>query len=477
MLPGRVRTVRRTALTAALIVAATLGAAGGAGAAKPAQPRIPACALGTSTADLKGFYAKQIAKLHGAKLQSATAAYVYGFAPVSIAQTTLRFPENALISIAALTNPETRTVVLPNHDTTYTVSRLQLSGGPRVLDVPDTHGRYYVIQLLDAYSNTFAYVGRRTTGTKPGSYVVVPPGYRGSLPAGVKRIQSPTNLVWVLGRTLVQDQADMPAVADLMSQYRLTALDAWTAGQRTNPLLLGSFPATPPVVIPVGSAFFTRLEEVLKSDPPPKRDACAVKAFAPGLSAQASVRVAAVKAGKRIIARAEAKADRFGAARYNGWLYPGAYIGNYGRNYLGRAVIATAALGANTRPETVYPLAVDDSKGRPLSGRHRYTIRFPRGDLPPANAFWSVTAYDRQRYLVPNPIDRYAVGDRTKGLHRGKDGSLTIYVQSTRPKGAKAANWLPVPKGSFRLAMRIYEPRRSVLNGRWKPPPVLRLHS
>ena len=179
-------------------------------------------------------------------------------------------------------------------------------------------------------------------------------------------------------------------------------------------------------------------------------------------------------AGKRIVARAEQRANRFGAKRNNGWLFPGPYIGNYGRNYLGRAVIATAALGANTRPETVYPLAVDDVHGRPLSGRRRYTIRFKRGQLPPANAFWSVTIYNKARYLVPNPIDRYAIGDRTKGLRRGRDGSLTIYVQHGRPGGAKGANWLPAPSGSFRLAMRIYEPRRSALNGRWLPPPVQR---
>ena len=177
------------------------------------------------------------------------------------------------------------------------------------------------------------------------------------------------------------------------------------------------------------------------------------------------------------MARAERRANRFGAKGYNGWLNPGPYIGAYGRNYLGRAVIATAALGANTRPETVYPLAVDDVSGRPLSGRHRYTIRFPRGQQPPANAFWSVTAYGKDRYLVPQP-DR-PLRDRRphQGTAPGRDGSLTIYVQHRRPSGAAAANWLPVPSGRFRLAMRIYEPRRSVLTGDWKPPPVRRLHS
>jgi hypothetical protein len=465
-----VRDVRRRALTAALLLIAVVSG----GTAQAAKLSVPTCALGTSAADLKGFYAKQLRKLRGAKLQAATAAYVYGFAPVSIAQTTQRFPMNSLVSIAALTNPESRSVVLPNHDTTYTVSRLQLYPGPRVLDVPNTGGRYYVIQFLDAYSNTFAYVGRRTTGTKAGSYVIVPPGFKGSLPAGVKRIQSPTNLVWVLGRTLVQDDADMPAVAALMAQYRITALDAWTAGQRTNPLLLSSFPVQPPLVIPTGAAFFAQLSAILESDPPPARDACAVRAFG---TVDDSVAAAAARAGKRIIARAERKADRFGASRYNGWLNPGPYIGDYGRNYLGRAVIATEALGANTRQETVYPLAVDDLDGRPLSGRHSYAIRFPKGKLPPNSAFWSVTMYGKDRYLVANPIDRYAIGDRTKGLRRGKDGSLTIYVQHARPKGARAANWLPAPTGSFRLAMRIYEPRRSVLTGRWKPPPVVRLHS
>jgi len=322
-------------------------------------------------------------------------------------------------------------------------------------------------------------VGRRTTGTRPGSYVVVPPGFTGSLPAGVQRIQSPTNLVWTLGRTLVQDAADMPAVATLMGGYKITALAPWTAGQRQNPLVLGAFPTVPTVELPKGLAYFAALGDVLASDPAPKRDACALRAFARAGIAEGKrpVRgalVAAVRAGKAIVNRAEQRANRFGARRNNGWVLPGPSVGAYGRNYLGRAVIATAALGANTRPETVYPLAVDDAEGRPLSGRHRYAIRFPRGELPPADAFWSLTVYGEDRYLVPNSIDRYAIGDRTKGLRRGRDGSLTIYVQHSRPGGARAANWLPAPSGRMRLALRVYEPRRSVLTGRWAPPPIQR---
>jgi hypothetical protein len=475
----------------AATVALSAGVGGGSAAGivpVPPKPSVPWCALGTSAADLRGFFAAELIRAErrfggGAQAKrrfaAAAAAYVYGLGPISVRQTVQRFPENQLISIAALTNPTVRTVVLPNVDTTYTVGRLQLSGAPRVLDVPDTAGRYYVIQLLDAYSNTFAYVGRRTTGTRAGSYALVPPGWSGSLPAGVERIQSPTNLVWVLGRTLVQDAADMPAVSALMEGYRFTVLTDWVNGGRQAPILLGGFPATPPVVIPRGAAYFEALNEILRADPPPRRDDCALRAFAragigPGSAGPAPEAAAAARAGKRIVARAERRANRYGARRNNGWVLPGPYVGAYGRNYLGRAVIATAALGANTRPETVYPLAVDDARGRALSGRHRYTIRFRRGQLPPANAFWSLTIYGADRYLVDNPIDRYAIGDRTSGLRRGRDGSLTIHVQHARPRGAAAANWLPAPAGRFRLAMRVYEPRRSVLDGRWLPPPVRR---
>jgi hypothetical protein len=471
-----------------LLLGLVLLAAPAAAPAAPARPSVPACALGTSAADLRGFFAAELARAERRfasgsaarrRFAAAAAAYVYGLAPIAVNATTQRFLENQLVSIAALTDPSVRTVVLPNHDTTYTVGTLQLASGPRVLDVPDTHGRYYVIQLLDAYSNTFAYVGRRTTGTRAGSYAVVPPGFDGTVPAGAKRIQSPTNRVWVLGRTLLRDAADLPAVGQLMGGYKVTALDAWAAGQRQGSLVFGSFPKLAPVVLPTGVDFYAKLGEILTTDPAPERDACALRAFAragigPGRSPAGPALAAAARAGARIISRAERRANRFGARRNNGWVLPGRYVGAYGRNYLGRAVIATVALGANTRPETVYPLAVADVEGRPLSGRHRYVVRFPRGGLPPADAFWSLTMYGEDRYLVPNAIDRYAIGDRTKGLRRGPDGSLTLYIQHDRPSGAASANWLPAPSGRFRLALRIYEPRRSVLTGKWLPPPVRR---
>ncbi|MBA3263903.1 MAG: DUF1254 domain-containing protein, partial [Thermoleophilaceae bacterium] len=273
----------------AMLLGLALLAAPSATSAAPAQPSVPACALGTSSADLKGFFAAELARTErrfgkrpGKRLQFATgaAAYVYGLAPVAVSATTQRFLENQLVSIAALTDPSVRTVVLPNHDTTYTVGTLQLAAGPRILDVPDTAGRYYVIQLLDAYSNTFAYVGRRTTGTRAGSYAIVAPGFNGGLPAGVKRIQSPTNLVWVLGRTLLRDAADLPAVAQVMGGYKVTDLSAWSAGEPQGSLVFGAFPTLAAVELPTGADFYAALGEILSTDPAPARDACALRAFA-----------------------------------------------------------------------------------------------------------------------------------------------------------------------------------------------------
>jgi hypothetical protein len=474
----------------ALLLAAVPARAEGAGAS------VPACALGEGPAAQRAFYGSEIVRAErrfGGSAESrrifaaGVAAYVYGLAPVAVRQTVQRIPENQLVSFGALFDPSFQTVVFPNHDTTYTVGRLNLAAGPLVIDVPDTAGRYYVLQLLDAYSNTFANIGRRTTGTRRGSFAIVPRGYGGPLPEGVRRIESPTNLVFVIGRTLVRGKADLPAVTQLMSGYTVTGLAAWRAGGRQSALVLPMIPLLPRLTLPRGLAFFDALGAALAENAPPRGDACALRAFGaagigpgrvPRSEAAGPARGAlgaAARAGARIVRRAERRANRRSRARNNGWLIAGDYVGAYRRNWLARAVVGRTGLGANIRAETVYPLALTDSRGRPLHGRYRYTLRFPRGELPPVGAFWSLTIYNEDLYLVDNPIDRYAIGDRTRGLHRGRDGSLTIYVQRRRPRGRAArANWLPAPRGPFRLALRLYEPGRRALSGEWLPPRVQR---
>jgi hypothetical protein len=468
------------------------------GAAAAAHPSVPACALGTSAADLRGFYAAELARAERRfgggpaarrAFSAGVAAYVYGVPPLSVGLTVARSPANVMFSIAKLVDPAVKAVVAPNHDTAYTVAQLNLSQGPLVIDVPDTAGRYYVLQLLDAYSNTIRNIGRHTTGTSARSFALVPPGFRGGLPAGVARIESPTPLVWLLGRTLVRDAAEIPAVTPLLAGYTATPLDRWTAGQRQGTAVLPVFPPAlteSGISLPRGLAFFDSLGTYLRDNPPPARDACALRAFAaagigpdraPSVNATGPVRSAleaAPRFGARLLAAAARRSNAYSRGQNNGWLVPQAYVGDYGRNYLGRAVIARIALGANTREETIYPFGLTDRKGRPLRGRHPYTLRFERGQLPPVGAFWSLTMYGDDGYLYENPLGRYAIGDRTSGLRRGRDGSLTLFLQHRRPAGAAASNWLPAPPGRFRVALRLYEPRPRVLSGDWRPPPLRR---
>ncbi len=244
--------------------------------ARPLLPSVPACALGAGDTGIQDFYTARLARAEwrfgGPRderrtFSAAAAAYVYGLAPVAVRQTVRPFPANQLVSIGDLVDPGVRTIVFPNVDTTYSVGRLDLKAGPVVIDVPNSRGRYYVIQLLDAYSNTFSYIGRRTTGTRPGSYAIVPRGYTGALPDGVRRIESPTGLVWVLGRTLVRGAADLPAATRVMSGYRVTGLASWAAGERQAPLLLPAFPPTPPLPVPVDLSFYDALGAALAETP------------------------------------------------------------------------------------------------------------------------------------------------------------------------------------------------------------------
>jgi hypothetical protein len=283
-------------------------------------------------------------------------------------------------------------------------------------------------------------------------------------------VHSPTKLVWLLGRTLIDSDADLPAAKALLAQYAITPL----GGQRTAELVLPAFPGRPPVVLPTGAAFFAALKTALAADPPPSSDACALEAFNK-LPADGPALEAAVKDGDRLLTRAFAVLQRDNRRTHNGWVFTAPETGRFGTDYAYRAVIAKYGLGANLNSEALYPSTTLDRQGRPLSGKRAYTVTFPAGELPPVRAFWSLTMYDTDRFLVPNPIGRYTVGDRTAGLRYGRGHSLTIYVSHRAPAARLRANWLPAPAGHFSLYLRLYEPKAAATNGRWQPPTVLRV--
>jgi len=503
--------VLATAAAAALIITP-----GSTAASSPRSP-IAACAYGTSVPDLEGYLqpaVSQAAAAYGASLPTtsraestrafaaAAAAYVFGMPQVLERQTIKGFIRNEIISVDGLTNATTRAVVSPNVDTAYSVSWIDLTTGPVVINVPNEGSRFYTFQIMDAYTNAYAYIGTGSTGTAAGAYVIVPPGYTGAIPAGLHEVKSPTNTNWLLGRTLVENSADLPAVRKVEEGYTMTPLAAWELGVREPSLILNSPPTSKKKALPTGTQFIATLNQELTIDPPPAADDCALSAMAPAgvrlgdPSAQQSfeadalniagttpaskpdaITAAAVNAGTaaavKIIADASNQLIKIADAQNHGWTLVGNWIAQFGTRYLGRAIIATSFLGANTNAQALYPTTFTDVDGLAFTGARSYTLTFPKGKLPPAKAFWSLTLYDPDDYLYANSLNRYAIGNRTTGLHLASNGSLTLYIQHTAPTNpAQLANWLPAPSGGFHLTLRIYQPARSALTGAWSPPPV-----
>jgi len=517
--------IAAAALAAATAATLTTGPLGAVAAATTRPDLLPACVYGASATGLRGYesrvqhdawaYADGLSGSSAAQKLSAArtfaageAAYVYGLPLVDLHDTVRRFKfRNTLVSVAKLSTPATKNVVSPNVDTAYTVGWLSLTQGPLVVDVPDTAGRFYTFQFMDAFTNSFHYLGSGSTGTKAGSYLFAPPGWSGDVPAGVHVVHSPTRTMWLLGRTLVHEDADAERVKPLLEKYTVTPLDAWKVGVRGRSVVFDNAPPQPQKTpIPQGTDFVATLNQETTIDPPPATQACVLTALAPagvtppdttpGAAAAADTLNAAgnppgspadtpqnraVRAGTAAAVHLVAgAADRYRAstsAGNRGWsVMTDPWIGDFGRQYLGRAVIATDLLGANRPRIATYPTSYRDGRGRLLNGRHRYTITFPKGQLPPVRAFWSLTMYKSDNYLYANTIGRYAVGDRTRGLRRNADGSLTVYLQHARPQGAKArANWLPAPAGSFHLILRLYLPQRAALDGSYRIPPFVQV--
>ncbi len=426
----------------------------------------------------------------------ATLGYIYAYPLVlmDVTRSLSTTPFNRFTHVPAFPDHTFTGVVSPNVDTLYSHAWLELSREPIVLTVPDLGQRYYTMELLDAWTNVFAAPGTRTTGSGKGAFAIVGPGWRGNVPAAVEAIQAPTNMVWLIGRTYTAGQRDYDAVHAIQQQYELAPLTKWAkaiaSGGSPAPALEGvSAAAEEPAASPVplvdkmsAEAFFARLAQLMKANPPAESDAPLVSRL---------VRIGVVPGEPFDLERlppsvADAIESGVAAARariagapmtalgkpVNGWRGR-LDLGRYGTDYELRAAVALVGLGANLADDAVYYAVDSDGNGQPLSGASRYVIRFPPGEQPPVRAFWSVTLYDERHFLTQNPIGRHAIGDRDP-LRAERDGTLEILVQHDDPGAERRANWLPAPEGAFNLIMRLYYPRAPVLDGSWKPPPVMR---
>jgi hypothetical protein len=394
-------------------------------------------------------------------------------------------PMNTFDNIPAFPAADMRAVVRPNFDTLYSSGWVDLTREPMVISVPDTGGRYYLLPMLDMWTDVFASPGWRTTGTKAANFLLVPPRWSGKVPQGLIRIDAPTPYVWIIGRTKTDGPADYAAVHAIQKGYKITPLSGW--GRPSTPVKANIDPSvdikTPPkkqVDTMSGDKFFAYASELLKLHPPHITDQPIIARMKRiGIEPGKTFDVAKLDGvTRKAIDDAPAAAQKLMewkvptlARIANNWSMNTDTMGVYGNYYLKRAIVTQLGLGANLPEDAVYPLNLGDENGKPLDGANKYVVRFSKDEIPPVDAFWSITLYDPEGFQVANSINRFAVSSWMP-FKRDADGSLTLYVQNESPGGERENNWLPAPKGPFNLTMRLYAPRSEALTGRWNPPPV-----
>lgn len=372
-------------------------------------------------------------------------------------QSTMRWA-NQFTHTRRLIGPADREVVTPNNDTLFTNAWLDLSGGPVVIEVPEMGDRYWVLGFLDAWTNPWAYAGRRTTGGAAQRLFVHGPGWNGEVPAGMHRVSAPGDDVWVIGRILVdhdpQDLARVHALQDRFAMVRmdgspaLTRLDALLDGRRTD--------------VPDGDAYLHVITQMLLRNPSEHP----MRGWPPERAALDEALAAAYRALREAAPHAELG---------GGWTIAVKVHRHFGNDFFTRARVARNWIGTLGMEEAMYVMAEVDAAGDVLDGKHRYRLRLPPQDQMEVDAFWSLTLYRREDCLLAaNPIGRHSVGDRTRGLRRDADGGLTLAIQARDP--GPGENWLPAPPGAqFYLVLRLYQPRRAHLESVFSYPPVERL--
>lgn len=432
----------------------------------------------------------------------AIEAYTFGYALVTMEMTRrvitnvatpvgTRGPMGQLIKLRQYPDATFRDVTAPNADTLYTTAFMDVGKEPWVVSLPDMKGRYALFPMLDGWTTVFQVPGKRTTGTGPQTYAITGPGWKGTLPAGVKEYKSATGIVWLLGRIYCTGTPeDYKAVHALQDQVKIYPLSAY--GKDYTPP-----PGTVDPSIDMKTAvrdqvnrmdaveYFTLLCELMKTNPPTAADAPIVAKMAaigivPGKSFDKArfnpdfaKRVPQVAFDRIML---HFKLSGGDVKEVNGWGFT-LKTGIYGTNYIQRALITAIGLGANRPQDAVYPTSLKYEGGiigRDYLGTEKYVMTFKKGQTPPVDGFWSLTMYDENFFFVANPINRYSISAREK-LKANPDGSIDLYIQSESPGKDQEANWLPAPKGKFQLMMRLYWPKAtgpSILNGSWTIPPV-----
>lgn len=431
-------------------------------------------------------------------LGTAVEAYIFGYPLVTVEMTKrlltnvaapegTRAPLGQFANLREYPNASFKAVTAPNADTLYSSAFVDLSKEPFVFSIPNMDDRYFLTPMLSAWTDVFAVPGKRTTGTSAQTYLLAGPGWSGNVPTGVKLLVAPTNLVWILGRTYCTGTPeDYKLVHAIQDKYELVPLSSF--GKPYTPprgTVDSSIDARTPVRDQVdrmdGPSYFGLLAELMASNPPSLADGVAVARLASlGVSPGQPFRAAALPAEVRsAIEQAPAIAQqrimahlRSAGVLVNGWTFT-LNGGDYGKDYLQRALITAIGLGCNLPQDAVYPTSTADPTGRPYDGQSKYVMRFPPGQLPPVNGFWSLTMYDDAYFFVDNPLNRYTVSPRDQ-LKSNPDGSVDLLIQHASPGADRESNWLPAPPGRFILMLRTYWPKGPLLDGSWTPPPVLR---
>ena len=397
---------------------------------------------------------------------------------------------NTIVNNARVYTPDDKAIQTPNSDTPYSYVGADLRAEPLVLTVPAVEsGRYYALQFIDMYTFDFAYVGSRATGNGAGSYLLAGPKWRGEKPKAIKSvIRSETEFAFVLYRTQLFSPGDIENVKKIQAGYKVQPLSEFLGKPA---------PAAPPAVDFIkpltaeqertSLEFFNILNFILQfcpTDPSEKAlmarfakisvgggkpfDANSLspemrKAFEDGMAdawaAFREYKETQLDTGKKT------SADGFGTR---------AALKN---DYMSRMSAAVLGIYGNSKDEALYPVYFADSGGQKLDGANRYTLRFGPGELPPVNAFWSLTLYDLPASLLfANSLDRYLINSpMLPSLKRDADGGITLYVQNKSPGAEKESNWLPAPKGPFFTVLRLYWPKPAALTGKWKSPPLHRM--